>query len=150
MIVFVVFFFKQKTAYDVRISDWSSDVCSSDLNFDMAVASDPSTTVRPGQTASSISSLVTTSPARSSSSCSTSSGLPSSATARPSTRSAQLASSKSALAKCHRRRLRRDEWVPDIEITAPRSFFRKALEQDQDANSRMCEHFTDDCISGRL
>src|SRR3546814_15374978 len=25
------FFFKQKTAYDVRISDWSSDVCSSDL-----------------------------------------------------------------------------------------------------------------------
>src|SRR3546814_10058211 len=31
--VFVVcfFFFKQKTAYEVRISDWSSDVCSSDL-----------------------------------------------------------------------------------------------------------------------
>src|SRR3546814_10230943 len=27
----MVFFFKQKTAYDVRISDWSSDVCSSDL-----------------------------------------------------------------------------------------------------------------------
>src|SRR3546814_3573651 len=27
----VCFFFKQKTAYDVRISDWSSDVCSSDL-----------------------------------------------------------------------------------------------------------------------
>src|SRR3546814_1136904 len=26
------FFFKQKTAYDVRISDWSSDVCSSDLS----------------------------------------------------------------------------------------------------------------------
>src|SRR3546814_10694882 len=26
-----VFFFKQKTAYDVRISDWSSDVCASDL-----------------------------------------------------------------------------------------------------------------------
>src|SRR3546814_1510640 len=26
------FFFKQKTAYEVRISDWSSDVCSSDLN----------------------------------------------------------------------------------------------------------------------
>src|SRR3546814_9077859 len=26
------FFFKQKTAYDIRISDWSSDVCSSDLN----------------------------------------------------------------------------------------------------------------------
>src|SRR3546814_19726932 len=29
--VFSVFFFKQKTAYEVRISDWSSDVCSSDL-----------------------------------------------------------------------------------------------------------------------
>src|SRR3546814_8280327 len=27
-----VFFFKQKTAYEMRISDWSSDVCSSDLN----------------------------------------------------------------------------------------------------------------------
>src|SRR3546814_9177396 len=29
--VFYVFFFKQKTAYEMRISDWSSDVCSSDL-----------------------------------------------------------------------------------------------------------------------
>src|SRR3546814_13451424 len=29
--VFVCFFFKQKTAYEMRISDWSSDVCSSDL-----------------------------------------------------------------------------------------------------------------------
>src|SRR3546814_2007511 len=28
---FILFFFKQKTAYEVRISDWSSDVCSSDL-----------------------------------------------------------------------------------------------------------------------
>src|SRR3546814_518345 len=27
------FFFKQKTAYEMRISDWSSDVCSSDLRF---------------------------------------------------------------------------------------------------------------------
>src|SRR3546814_6044265 len=27
-----VFFFKQKTAYEMRISDWSSDVCSSDLH----------------------------------------------------------------------------------------------------------------------
>src|SRR3546814_7981720 len=27
----MVFFFKRKTAYDMRISDWSSDVCSSDL-----------------------------------------------------------------------------------------------------------------------
>src|SRR3546814_4161062 len=31
MFVVFFFFFKQKTAYDVRISDWSSDVCSSDL-----------------------------------------------------------------------------------------------------------------------
>src|SRR3546814_8672638 len=30
----LVFFFKQKTAYDLRISDWSSDVCSSDLALD--------------------------------------------------------------------------------------------------------------------
>src|SRR3546814_15490881 len=29
---FLIFFFKQKTAYEMRISDWSSDVCSSDLN----------------------------------------------------------------------------------------------------------------------
>src|SRR3546814_1428358 len=41
MLAFVVFyfcslfffFFKQKTAYEMRISDWSSDVCSSDLTF---------------------------------------------------------------------------------------------------------------------
>src|SRR3546814_3334154 len=31
MRVAVFFFFKQKTAYEMRISDWSSDVCSSDL-----------------------------------------------------------------------------------------------------------------------
>src|SRR3546814_10969613 len=31
MCVAFVFFFKQKTAYEMRISDWSSDVCSSDL-----------------------------------------------------------------------------------------------------------------------
>src|SRR3546814_14930083 len=29
---YFVFFFKQKTAYELRISDWSSDVCSSDLD----------------------------------------------------------------------------------------------------------------------
>src|SRR3546814_9561199 len=29
---FLFFFFKQKTAYEMRISDWSSDVCSSDLS----------------------------------------------------------------------------------------------------------------------
>src|SRR3546814_7973515 len=32
----LVFFFKQKTAYEMRISDWSSDVCSSDLSFQEA------------------------------------------------------------------------------------------------------------------
>src|SRR3546814_6967388 len=33
-----IFFFKQKTAYEMRISDWSSDVCSSDLKrFAMTV-----------------------------------------------------------------------------------------------------------------
>src|SRR3546814_6601999 len=31
-LVYVIFFFKQKTAYEMRISDWSSDVCSSDLS----------------------------------------------------------------------------------------------------------------------
>src|SRR3546814_3445796 len=33
----VFFFFKQKTAYEMRISDWSSDVCSSDLGIEQAV-----------------------------------------------------------------------------------------------------------------
>src|SRR3546814_3995714 len=33
MLVLVFFFFKQKTAYEMRISDWSSDVCSSDLRY---------------------------------------------------------------------------------------------------------------------
>src|SRR3546814_10924248 len=32
MLLCVFFFFKQKTAYEMRISDWSSDVCSSDLD----------------------------------------------------------------------------------------------------------------------
>src|SRR3546814_4227718 len=42
MILFVVLFFvfKQKTAYEMRISDWSSDVCSSDLRLIDAVAAD--------------------------------------------------------------------------------------------------------------
>src|SRR3546814_8397239 len=31
--MFCFFFFKQKTAYEMRISDWSSDVCSSDLEL---------------------------------------------------------------------------------------------------------------------
>src|SRR3546814_7998799 len=32
--MFSIFFFKQKTAYEMRISDWSSDVCSSDLRLE--------------------------------------------------------------------------------------------------------------------
>src|SRR3546814_15639802 len=35
------FFFNQKTAYEVRISDWSSDVCSSDLWFETPAAQAP-------------------------------------------------------------------------------------------------------------
>src|SRR3546814_21057367 len=31
LICFDIFFYKQKSAYEIRISDWSSDVCSSDL-----------------------------------------------------------------------------------------------------------------------
>src|SRR3546814_2017534 len=34
------FFFKQKTAYDMRITDWSSDVCSSDLPFRLRLRAD--------------------------------------------------------------------------------------------------------------
>src|SRR3546814_8759266 len=44
------FFFKQKTAYEMRISDWSSDVCSSDLMVavvlaDLSAAFDPLSSV---------------------------------------------------------------------------------------------------------
>src|SRR3546814_7733058 len=37
----IFFFFKQETAYDMRISDWSSDVCSSDLNLSDEVTAKP-------------------------------------------------------------------------------------------------------------
>src|SRR3546814_15129952 len=37
-LVFFFFFFKQKTAYEMRISDWSSDVCSSDLQTSVTIA----------------------------------------------------------------------------------------------------------------
>src|SRR3546814_2942508 len=40
--MFLIFYFKQKTSYELRISDWSSDVCSSDL-----VASSASTSPKP-------------------------------------------------------------------------------------------------------
>src|SRR3546814_21151341 len=36
-----VFFFKQKTAYEMRISDWSSDVCSSDLQEKRRLTAQP-------------------------------------------------------------------------------------------------------------
>src|SRR3546814_6254700 len=35
-LLYMFFFFKQKTAYEMRISDWSSDVCSSDLQHQLA------------------------------------------------------------------------------------------------------------------
>ena len=35
LVFFLVFFFKQKTAYEIKECDWSSDVCSSDLHFDI-------------------------------------------------------------------------------------------------------------------
>src|SRR3546814_3211758 len=44
VMILYFFFFKQKTAYEMRISDWSSDVCSSDLvgtrsrRYDIGVA----------------------------------------------------------------------------------------------------------------
>src|SRR3546814_10523935 len=56
MIFVFLFFFKQKTAYEMRISDWSSDVCSSDLadptNDDAACAPiDPFGNVKASQAA---------------------------------------------------------------------------------------------------
>src|SRR3546814_3515805 len=51
--IFFFFVFKQKTAYDLRISDWSSDVCSSDLAQDRDAAAsidaDPGPAIRPGR-----------------------------------------------------------------------------------------------------
>src|SRR3546814_6367720 len=48
MIFFGFFFFKQKTAYDMRISDWSSDVCSSDLGSGRVVDVETGGCGRPG------------------------------------------------------------------------------------------------------
>src|SRR3546814_5261430 len=46
--LFLFFFFKQKTAYELRISDWSSDVCSSDLHYNKALfILDPTEISRP-------------------------------------------------------------------------------------------------------
>src|SRR3546814_16850998 len=41
MYILLFFFFKQKTAYEMRISDWSSDVCSSDLGIPQAARYSP-------------------------------------------------------------------------------------------------------------
>src|SRR3546814_19139100 len=50
MVVVCFLFFKQKTAYEMRISDWSSDVCSSDLSGWRAWRSrHDATTTRPSQ-----------------------------------------------------------------------------------------------------
>src|SRR3546814_1631620 len=46
--MFLFFFFKQKTAYEMRISDWSSDVCSSDLGDHPCGAMTSSYTYGPG------------------------------------------------------------------------------------------------------
>src|SRR3546814_11085949 len=40
MMMICFFFFKQKTAYEMRISDWSSDVCSSDLLAQLVAVAD--------------------------------------------------------------------------------------------------------------
>src|SRR3546814_2937164 len=45
----VFFFFKQKTAYEMRISDWSSDVCSSDLSETDLQSISPGLSVRSSQ-----------------------------------------------------------------------------------------------------
>src|SRR3546814_16685472 len=49
--LYFFFFFKQKTAYEMRISDWSSDVCSSDLieQRDLHLAPDRAPAVRIGE-----------------------------------------------------------------------------------------------------
>src|SRR3546814_1359583 len=41
VVLYCFFFFKQKTAYEMRISDWSSDVCSSDLALSEALVGAP-------------------------------------------------------------------------------------------------------------
>src|SRR3546814_6880313 len=45
--LFCFFFFKQKTAYEMRISDWSSDVCSSDLAGETAAPINPAPALPP-------------------------------------------------------------------------------------------------------
>src|SRR3546814_4985892 len=52
--VVVFFFFKQKTAYEMRISDWSSDVCSSDLAAGWRIEPPVSVPVAAGQSRAAI------------------------------------------------------------------------------------------------
>src|SRR3546814_8136809 len=54
IVVLLIFFFKQKTAYEMRISDWSSDVCSSDLfeGLDVQLSHQKFTVFLLGETAS--------------------------------------------------------------------------------------------------
>src|SRR3546814_6934127 len=49
-VCYILFFFKQKTAYEMRISDWSSDVCSSDLQVAAAVSEGPVASPWPAET----------------------------------------------------------------------------------------------------
>src|SRR3546814_8207743 len=47
IVLFLFLFCKQKTAYEVRISDWSSDVCSSDLMFGTGASPRTEAIIRP-------------------------------------------------------------------------------------------------------
>src|SRR3546814_9224944 len=61
MCYIVFFFFKQKTAYEMRISDWSSDVCSSDLDMVEMGVLDPTKVTRSAlQNAASVAGLMLT------------------------------------------------------------------------------------------
>src|SRR3546814_8235217 len=54
MVLLYGFFFKQKTAYEMRISDWSSDVCSADLRPDITGILGDSGGIQPGLLAAEI------------------------------------------------------------------------------------------------
>src|SRR3546814_4593896 len=58
--VIFVFFFKQKTAYEMRISDWSSDVCSSDLPADQRIQPWPPATAPNTVTRANVSRMICT------------------------------------------------------------------------------------------
>src|SRR3546814_9652722 len=53
-VLYCVVFFKQKTAYEMRISDWSSDVCSSDLAAQNSQNGENQGVVSPGSAAGSL------------------------------------------------------------------------------------------------